>query len=86
MPSMVGERALPLARLLEIGAAGRGYHIGGSFPMRRAPGRLESDRWGRPYGFERVHAVDASVFPSIPAAPITFTVMANAHRIAAEAL
>jgi choline dehydrogenase-like flavoprotein len=79
-------RAVPLTPLLEIGAAGRSYHTGGSFPMRSHPARFESDRWGRPHGFERVHAVDATVFPSIPAGPITFSVMANAHRIASEPL
>jgi choline dehydrogenase-like flavoprotein len=52
--------------------------------MRAQPSRFESDRWGRPYGFERVHVVDATVFPSIPSGPITISVMANAHRIAAE--
>ena len=77
-------RAIPLVPLLEISAPGRGYHTGGSFPMRASPAPFESDRWGRPYGFERVHAVDATVFPSIPAGPITFTVVANAHRIATE--
>jgi choline dehydrogenase-like flavoprotein len=76
-------RAVALSPLLEVGAPGRGYHAGGSFPMREAPRRFESDRWGRPHGFERVHVVDASVFPSIPSGPITFTVMANALRIAA---
>jgi choline dehydrogenase-like flavoprotein len=77
-------RAMVLTPLLERGAPGRGYHTGGSFPMRAAPSRFESDRWGRPYGFDRVHVVDASVFPSIPSGPITFSVMANAHRIATE--
>jgi len=28
--------------------------------------------------------IDASVFPSIPASTITFSVMANAHRIASQ--
>ena len=77
-------RAVALTPLLEIGGPGRGYHSGGSFPMRSQPARFESDRWGRPNGFERVHVVDATVFPSIPAGPITFSVMANAHRIASE--
>jgi choline dehydrogenase-like flavoprotein len=77
-------RAVTLTPLLERGAPGRGYHTGGSFPMRAQPSRFESDRWGRPYGFERVHVVDATVFPSIPSGPITISVMANAHRIAAE--
>jgi choline dehydrogenase-like flavoprotein len=79
-------RAFALTPLLEIGAPGRGYHTGGSFPMRSRPSRFESDTWGRPAGFERVHAVDATVFPSIPSGPITFSVMANAHRIASECL
>jgi len=77
-------RAVALTPLLERGAPGRGYHTGGSFPMRAQPSRFESDRWGRPYGFARVHVVDATVFPSIPSGPITFSVMANAHRIATE--
>jgi choline dehydrogenase-like flavoprotein len=34
---------------------------------------------------DRVHLVDASVLPSIPATSITFSVMANAHRIASTA-
>ena len=78
-------RAMALTPLLEIGAPGRGYHTGGSFPMQSAPsGTFATDRLGRPNGLERVHAVDATVFPSIPAGPITFSVMANAHRIASE--
>ena len=33
----------------------------------------------------RVHAVDGSVFPSIPATSVAFTIMANARRVATEA-
>lgn len=39
---------------------------------------------GRPHGLSRVHVVDASVLPSIPATTISYLVMANAHRIATE--
>lgn len=74
-------RGIPLSPLLEVCGPGRGYHSGGSFPMRSSPTGFESDCWGRPSGFARVHAVDATVFPSIPAGPITFTIVANAHRI-----
>ena len=42
------------------------------------------DPLGRPQGWSRVHAVDASVLPSVPATTITFSVMANAHRIGWE--
>jgi choline dehydrogenase-like flavoprotein len=72
----------PILGLVQLGSPGKGNHVGGSFPMRRAPGDLESDVLGRPRGFDRVHVVDASVFPSVAATTVTLTVMANAHRIA----
>lgn len=74
--------AVPLSPLTIAGLPGRGFHSGGTFPMHANPGRFASDTFGRPSGFDRVHIVDASVFPSIPATTITLTVMANAHRIA----
>jgi choline dehydrogenase-like flavoprotein len=74
-------RMIPLAPAIKLGEAGRGYHVGGSFPMRSRPGPFESDVLGRPHGFERVHLVDATTFPSIPASTVTLTVLANAHRI-----
>ncbi len=77
-------RALPLWPALQIAPAGRGFHSGGSFPMREQPGELECDVLGRPTGFSRVHVVDATTFPTIPATTITLSVMANAHRIAAQ--
>jgi choline dehydrogenase-like flavoprotein len=73
--------ALPLWPLLQVAPPGRGFHSGGTFPMRATPGPFQSDVLGRPHGFERVHAVDSSVLPSIPSTTITFSVMANAHRI-----
>ncbi len=78
-------KAVPLRPMLQVAEAGRGFHSGSSFPMRARPGRFESDVLGRPPGWRRVHAVDASVLPAIPATTITFSVMANAHRIGWEA-
>lgn len=75
-------RALPLAPLLKRGLPGRGFHIGGSFPMSLHPKRFESDACGRPSGFEHLHVIDASCFPNVPAPNLTLTVMANARRIA----
>ena len=77
-------RAVPLSPMLRPGDAGRGFHAGGTLPMRARPGPFQTDVWGRPHGLRRVHVVDSSVFPSINASTITLTVMANAHRIAAE--
>jgi choline dehydrogenase-like flavoprotein len=73
--------AWPLSPMLQIPEPGRGFHNGGSFPMRQNPGELETDTLGRLSGWRRIHLVDASVLPDIPATQITFSVMANAHRI-----
>ncbi len=62
---------------------GSSFHTGGSLPMSTTPTHLQTDPRGRLYGSNRVHVVDASVLPSIPATTITFSVMANAHRIGA---
>lgn len=78
-------RGLPVVPAMQFAEPGRSYHSGGTFPMRRTPGRLETDLLGQLPALPRVHFVDASVFPSIPATTITLTVMANAHRIATQA-
>lgn len=70
--------------MLQISRPGRGFHCGGSLPMRAEPGHFETDCLGRPRGWSRVHVVDASVLPTVPATTITFSVMANAHRIGWE--
>ncbi len=77
--------ALALPPLLQLTPPGRGHHTGGSFPMRSQPGEFETDLLGRPAGWQRVHAVDSTIFPTIPATTITLSVMANAHRIATSA-
>ncbi len=61
---------------LEMAPPGGGFHMGGTMPHGSA-----TDGWGRPHGSQRIHLVDASVFPHIEAGSITPTVMANAHRI-----
>jgi choline dehydrogenase-like flavoprotein len=78
-------KGMILRPAVRLGQPGRGYHVGGSFPMSETAGPLETDILGRPAGFRRVHAIDATVFPDIPATTITFTVMANAHRIGTRA-
>ena len=73
--------ASPLPILTKLSKPGIGNHSGGTFPMKRNPSEFESDLLGRPYGFKKVHVVDSTVFPSIPATTISFSIMANAHRI-----
>jgi choline dehydrogenase-like flavoprotein len=78
-------RATPVPFASRLGPPGKSYHSGGTFPMRRDPGPDDSDPLGRPMGLSRVHVVDASVFPTVPATNLTLSVMANAYRIAAAA-
>lgn len=68
----------------DISAPGRSYHCGGTFPMSSNSDYSEqfsTNKFGLLNGTKSVHIVDASVFPSIPAQTITYTVMANAYRI-----
>jgi choline dehydrogenase-like flavoprotein len=51
--------------------------------MRKEPrDLLDTDIFGRPFGWKRVFVVDASILPSLPATTTAFTTMANARRIA----
>jgi choline dehydrogenase-like flavoprotein len=75
---------IPLIPMIQMGMPGRGFHSGGSFPMRLDPIHGQSDLHGRPQGLKLVHAVDSTILPSIPATTITYTVMANAYRIGAS--
>jgi ferredoxin len=76
----------PVLPMIVFPAAGKSYHFGGSFPHRNAPadGPLTTDRLGRLERWSKIHLVDASVFPTVPATTFTLTIMANAHRIASE--
>lgn len=68
-----------------LAAPGEGNHVGASLPMGGGDRALASDALGRPAGFARVHAIDASVFPSVPAGTMLLLAMANADRIVREA-
>ncbi|HQU69305.1 MAG TPA: FAD-binding protein [Albidovulum sp.] len=72
---------LPLTFAARPGAPGSSFHAGASVPMAEAAGKGQSDILGRPAGWQRLHLIDASCLPAIPATTITFSVMANAHRI-----
>jgi len=72
-------------RMIRFANPGSGTHCGSSFPMRARPaGSFDCDSLGRPFGWRRIHAVDASVLPSIPGTTLAFPVMANAVRIAEQ--
>lgn len=72
---------LPLTFAARPGAPGSSFHVGASVPMAAIPQSGQSDPLGRPAGWNHLHLIDASSLPAIPATTITFSVMANAHRI-----
>jgi ferredoxin len=77
----------PVLPMLRLAAGGKSYHLGGSFPHASdGTSARRSDLLGRIEPWRRIHLVDASVFPNVPAMTFTLTIMANAHRIAAETL
>ncbi|MDP7702393.1 GMC oxidoreductase [Mycobacterium sp. TY815] len=60
-----------------------GWHFGGTLPMRKAPSdEMHTDLLGRPKGWQQIHVVDSSIFPSVPATTVALLAMANASRIA----
>lgn len=67
----------PILPLVEFTKPGEGVHSGGWLPMGD-----KADILGTPNQARNIHLVDSSIFPSIPAGAITFSVMANAVRIA----
>ena len=65
------------------GKFGFGNHYGSIFPMKKKKLNYKnSDLYGRILNFKNVHIVDSSILSSIPISTITYTVMANASRIA----
>lgn len=77
----------PVVPMMRLSAGGKSYHWGGSFPhTNKRSGIYSSDRLGRVGSWERIHLIDASVFPNVPAMTFGLTIMANAHRIASETL
>lgn len=80
----LGFRSLFLPMTMKSPLAGTS-HFGGSFPMRRKPRAFnDTDILGRPTGLSRVHLIDGSVLPTIPATTIMLQIMANADRIATD--
>jgi choline dehydrogenase-like flavoprotein len=76
----------PAAPMISVSPAAKSYHFGASFPHGPTRSARTTDRTGRLAAWDRIHLVDASVFSEVPATTFTLTIMANAHRIASEAV
>lgn len=76
----------PVLPKVSVSAAAKSYHFGASFPHAAERSSTTTDRLGRLAAWDNVHLVDASAFSNVPATTFTLTILANAHRIATEAL
>ena len=81
MRSWRGFGGVPVPGQIMVPPPGASRHLGASLPMSDQPTGNQTDLLGRPVGMFRVHAVDASILPSIPASTITYSAMANVVRI-----
>lgn len=61
--------------------AGSSIHYGGTVPMSAEPRELTVTPGCLLRGTSTVYLADGSVLPWLPAKPLTFTLMANAHRV-----
>ena len=69
--------------LLNIAPVGKSFHLGASFPMKEKPESVvDTNALGESPALPHVHLVDSSILPEIQSGPITYTMMANAYRIA----
>jgi choline dehydrogenase-like flavoprotein len=64
---------------------GASVHYAGTVPMTDKPAPLTSSKHCRSHDVENLYFADGSTFPDLPAKNLTFTLMANATRIAEEA-
>ena len=72
----------PMTRLRPMGAS---VHYAGTLPMCESGGDFTTDAHGRSRAIPNLWLGDGTGFPSLPAKNLTFTLMANATRIAEEA-
>jgi len=64
---------------------GASVHYAGTLPMTSARGRFTTDSRCKSRDFQNLYVVDGSTFPFLPAKNLTFTLMANARRVAKTA-
>lgn len=64
---------------------GASVHYAGTLPMTRTPAPLTTTEHGQSRDIRNLFLVDGATFPFLPAKNITFTLMANAVRIAEAA-
>ncbi len=71
--------------MIHLRPMGASVHYAGTVPMTETPGPWTTDETCRSRDFPNLYLLDGSTFPALPAKNITFTLMANAVRVAQAA-
>lgn len=72
------------ARMAQVLPLGSSVHYAGTIPMSADQVEHTTDPLGRVRGFQNLVVADGATFPTLPAKNLTFTLMANATRLATE--
>jgi len=72
-------------RSVHVRPMGASAHYAGTLPMSDSHRELTTSIHGRSHDFDNLYVIDGSTFPFLPAKNLTFTLMANAVRVAEEA-
>lgn len=71
--------------MVHIRPMGASVHYAGTLPMGRTAAPFTTTEYCQSWDFENLFLVDGATFPCLPAKNITFTLMANAVRVAEAA-
>jgi choline dehydrogenase-like flavoprotein len=69
-------------RMIHVRPMGASVHYAGTIPMTKERRAFATSEYCQSHDFENLYIVDGSTFPFLPAKNITFTLMANAIRVA----
>jgi choline dehydrogenase-like flavoprotein len=73
------------AQMIHVRPMGASVHYTGTLPMSKAKNALTVSADCQSHDFENLFIVDGTTFPFLPAKNLTFTLMANAVRVAENA-
>lgn len=79
----IGAPLIP--RMAQVRVPGASVHYSGTLPIDEAGGEFTVTEQCQSNDFDNLFIVDGSIFPTLPAKNLTFTLMANAARVASEA-
>jgi choline dehydrogenase-like flavoprotein len=71
--------------MIHVRPMGASVHYAGTIPMSTAPAPRTASAYCQSHDFDNLYLVDGATFPFLPAKNITFTLMANAVRVAEHA-